>query len=136
MTGLGCTISNCPPYVEPELIKLYTALFAVAGYAIEGSGTKPGLCSLVGVLQWFAQIPRWHYSVFDCVYDFVKDTHDKTRHSLSSALQSELVMFMWLAPLLSADLERGFLDLLVASDASTSFGYGVSYTKIGSAAVH
>ena len=43
---------------------------------------------------------------------------------------------MWLVPLLSADLERGFLDLLVASDASTSFGYGVSYAKIGSAAVH
>ena len=47
MTGLGCTISNCPPYVEPELIKLYTALFAVAGYAIEGSGTKPGRLAMV-----------------------------------------------------------------------------------------
>ena len=67
------------------------------------------------------------FSIFDAVYEFVRrEPADKVQR-LPHKVQMEITVAIWLMPLLGADLGRSFLPKLLACDASTVFGFGVSY---------
>jgi len=83
-----------------------------------------GLAGLLGVVQWFDQLARPLFSVLDTVYEFERRAGPRTRQALSDCHLSELLVVLALAPLWEADLTRTWLPQLVASDASTSFGFG------------
>ena len=83
-----------------------------------------GLAGLLGVVQWFNQLARPLFSVLDTVYEFERRAGPRTRQELSDCHLSELLVVLALAPLWEADLTRPWLPQLVASDASTSFGFG------------
>lgn len=68
-------------------------------------------------------------SVFHEVYDTQRKQPLDTPVSIPPGALGELLVFTLLAPLLVADLEREFLPLLACSDASPSFGFGVSVRK-------
>jgi hypothetical protein len=88
--------------------------------------SQRAFASILGIAQWFAQITRWMYSVFDAVYEFQRREPQQEPVSVSSDALDELLTFVALSPLLPADIERDFIPLVTACDASPSFGFGVS----------
>jgi hypothetical protein len=80
----------------------------------------------LGVAQWFAQIPRWHFAVFQAVYSFQRRIPQDGILKIDSTCLSELLCFAALSGLLVADLERDFVPILATCDASPSYGFGVS----------
>ena len=124
--ALGCTLGNDPPWVEPEITKLRFCLSAIVGLLQTPMLSPRAFAALLGIAQWFAQITRCMYSIFDAVYAFQRlEPQDRPLRVDSHALD-ELLLFAALSPLLPADLEREFTPLLTACDASPSFGFGVS----------
>ena len=59
------------------------------------------------------------------MYDFSRDRTDE-RAALPESVRAELLLFMSVCPLLEADTWRVWQDCVVATDASTVFGFGVS----------
>jgi len=66
------------------------------------------------------------FSIFDKVYDFVRDSNQSAQISLPPAVANELAVATFLMPLLGADLSRDFLCKITASDACPEYGFGVS----------
>ena len=87
--------------------------------------TGDELAAILGTCSWFASLCRPAFSCFHTVYDFARD-----RTSGSSPLpvesRAELLLFLAITPLLEADTWRGWQDCIVATDASSVFGFGVS----------
>ena len=63
--------------------------------------------------------------MFYAVYDFFRK-RSIGRSALPDAVRAELCLFAVLCPLLEADAWREWQDCVVASDASSVFGFGVS----------
>ena len=126
MVGLGCCLGNSPPCVEPDESKLLTLLLAIVGLSAQPSLAPAELASILGVAQWFAQLSRWHFSIFSKVYAFQRLEPQEEERIVDQACVAELLLFAALAPLLSANLERPFASVLAMCDASPSFGFGVS----------
>jgi len=126
ISALGCSLSDDPPLVEADSEKLGRLLRAVLALP-DGAVTPPSqIESMLGVAQWFAQIPRWHLSIFNEVYKARSTTLPDNPVALPPGAALEFHIFLALAPLLAADMSRPFSDLVTCSDASTSFGFGVS----------
>jgi len=127
--ALGVSISNDPPWVEPNAQKLLTLGMAIAE-VVESGTTSPAHCaSILGLASWFVQLPRWHFSVFHAVYDFVEDKNDQASTRVPRPVLRELATFLGLLPLLSLDMEKPIYPLMTATDASPSFGFGVSVRR-------
>jgi len=128
--ALGCHLSNSPPWVEPDLAKLVRLMLACAAFASARVTTPRTVGGLLGTAGWFAQLTQWHYAVFVRAYDLTRGQDLDAEISPTAAAQDELAVFAALAPLLVADVSRPFLSVLACSDASPSFGYGVSVRGI------
>jgi hypothetical protein len=85
-----------------------------------------GVASLLGSAQWFCLPSRPHHSVFDTIYQLARRKPVKVRTTIPKSVSNEMALFTVLAPLLTAALDRQYLPLLTASDASPCFGFGVS----------
>ena len=75
-------------------------------------------------------MPRSFFSVFDEVYVFARLEPGKVIVEVPEAVITELIVFVLLSPLLVANLTRKFDPLLVATDASSSFGFGASACRL------
>ena len=84
------------------------------------------LAAVIGAMQWHCQLNRPSFSVFHNVYLFTKRTPDDVCVPLPSECLHELVDFVFVLPTLLADLTRPWFPELVATDASPSYGFGVS----------
>ncbi len=81
---------------------------------------------ILGVCSWFGVVSRPHYSCFRSVYSFVDRAPAETQLDVPEAVVGEFVLFVALAPLLAAGLDREWLPLLLASDAAPEYGFGTS----------
>ena len=87
------------------------------------------LSAILGSLTHFAMLNRPTLSSFYEVYNFSRAlTGERERVPLKVTF--ELGTFLALAPLLEADLRRPWQDVLVATDASQAYGYGVSVAPL------
>ena len=129
MTALGCSVSSRSATVEPSSEKLLPLFLAWIDLLRKGAASPQGLNRALGLHQWFCLLQRPLFSVFDQVYNFVRQEPDSVRAPLPSMVCAEVAVASLLMPLLGADLSRRFLPLLTASDAAPEFGFGVVYKK-------
>ena len=83
------------------------------------------LQTVLGHLAWFALLAR---PIFSTLHEAYADARrdDATPARPRDACLAELLLFMMLMPFVDADLTRPWSNIIVASDASPSFGFGVS----------
>ena len=113
-------------YLLPERVKLQRLLVGVCHLLDTGAElTGDELAATLGICSWFAALSRAMLSCFHAVYDFSRE-REKLRAALPDAARAELWLFAVLCPLLEADTWRDWQDCVVASDASSAFGFGVS----------
>jgi len=125
IVALGCVLSNDPPWVEPELPKLFSLMLGIVGLCERRRATSDALSSILGTAQWFCQITRWPYSCFLKVYEAARREPMGEQHPVTRAVLDELLTFLLLVPLLPANLERPFAPFVGATDAAPEFGFGV-----------
>ncbi|CAE7383134.1 unnamed protein product, partial [Symbiodinium sp. CCMP2592] len=118
VTALGCDLSNNPVKVEPNGTKLTTR-----------NASPRALHACLGVWEWFAIMQRPLFSIYDSIYGFVRSQPAGQVRDVPSKVQDEMLLTLLLAPLLPIRLDRAPLPLLVATDASKDFGFGVSVSK-------
>ena len=85
--------------------------------------------AVMGSLTWLAMLNRPTFSAFHEVYHFTGPL-TKDRCQVPTEAMSELYTFLALCPLLEADTRRPWQDVLVVTDASQSYGYGVSMAPV------
>jgi len=124
--ALGCSVGNKPAWVEPDCEKLLKLLLTFLGLTSNTSIRPRSLEGMLGIAQWFAQVPRWTFSVFNHIYDVQKSACADDPCTFNELCIAELHVYTLLAPLMVADLERQFLPFIACCDASPSFGFGVS----------
>lgn len=69
------------------------------------------------------------FSCFSKVYDFAKLQHDRLVQPLCDGIMSELSLRIAMFPLWSAHLRRPRWPVMAATDASGSFGFGISLAR-------
>ena len=127
--ALGCSVGNKPAWVEPDCEKLLKLLLTFLGLTSNTSIRPRSLEGMLGIAQWFAQVPRWTFSVFNHIYDVQKSACADDPCTFNELCIAELHVYTSLAPLMVADLERQFLPFIACCDASPSFGFGVSFFR-------
>jgi hypothetical protein len=88
-----------------------------------------GLAAVLGIVEWFDQLARPLFPTLDEVYAFTQQNHPRTSIGLQSDHLLELHLVLALAPLWEADLTRPRPSEIEATDASASFGFGISILK-------
>ena len=83
------------------------------------------LQAVLGHLAWFALLTR---PVFSCLHEVYVEAREQLNGKSRPRNESliELALFTMLLPYIDADLTRPWADIVVASDASPSYGFGVS----------
>jgi hypothetical protein len=126
MVGLGCDLGNSPPMAEPETGKAWEWLTAGIDLCEIGRASPRAFAGALGVSQWFALLSRPYYSIYDAAYEFECRKPQDIPQKVPLPALSEVAVGIALFPLLGAAMDRQYLPLLAASDASTVFGFGVS----------
>ena len=97
---------------------------------LHGAEASPKeLASLGGVIQWQNLLNRPLFSCLHEFYAFVRRDRERDVVPVPSRVQSELALNVALLGLWSADLSREWLPRLPATDASGSYGFGVSLAR-------
>ena len=118
-------------FLAPSRTKLALLLIGVAHFLGTDLIISPdGLSALLGHMSWFTQLNRPLYSCFNVVYDFTRMGDTGAAASLSRPAACELLTFLLLTPVLEADLRRPWTGSLVATDASSVFGFGVAVAEV------
>jgi len=120
-------------HLGPYTAKLGMLLVALCGIVSDEKLRRMSplaFASLNGVIQWFNLLNRPLYSCLLSVYAFAKQAPGHQPTEIPGAVLKELLLVVVLSPLWEADLSRPWATELLASDASTSFGYGVSSVRI------
>ena len=126
VTALSCDLFNDPARAEPAATRLGKALCRALDLLTHPSASPRGVHALLGVWQWFGLLQRGFFSIYDSVYDFVRLEPEFGVKPLPSNVINEFLTTLLLSPLLVASLDRFPLPLLVATDASPDFGFGVA----------
>ena len=84
----------------------------------------------MGHLQWFDVLNRLRLAVHEEVYSFGEGRSEDLRQALPDSFFDEILLSVLLSAFWTADLGRPYLPLLVASDASTSFGFGGAAARL------
>ena len=82
--------------------------------------------TIMGSLQWFGLLARSNFSVYHTVYDFERLPDSGVDRTLPSEARIELQLSFALSMRWSANLAGPFSPMVSATDASTSYGFGVS----------
>ena len=113
--------------ITPSAVKMALVVAGLADFLVRPAREISPLemQTVLGHLAWFALLSRPVFSCLHKVYDFSRAlTTD--RIELDRDIASELALFFCLLPLIDGDLTRPWQNIIVASDASPSFGFGVS----------
>ena len=87
----------------------------------------------LGVQQYFDLLRRSKLSVYNQVYNFVRDPLDTKQTRIPNEVLFELSVGLLLGIYWQVDLRRAFLPLVSATDASSSFGFGASVARVPTA---
>lgn len=129
MTALGCKLSAKPGAAEPVSAKMVPLFLAWLGLLSTRSASPLAVNRALGVQQWFCLLSRPLFSILDRTYEFVRQEPGNKIVDLPGGVCAEIAVSVFLMPLLGADLERQYLPLITACDASPDFGFGVAYMK-------
>ena len=88
--------------------KLVPLFLAFLDLIIRGRASPAALERALGVEQWFCLLNRPMFSIFDCIYEFVKEADRTKVATVPAKVQLEITVAMFLMPLLGADLGRLF----------------------------
>jgi len=117
-------------WLAPNPDKLAAWLQALHSLALATGAGPPSLSPQqmmtgLGIPHWFAQLKRGTYSAFHLVYQHTlkPDIHSTT--PLTPGAWAELLLFLVLTPLVEVDLAASWHPHVLATDASSVFGFGV-----------
>lgn len=108
-----------------SLVKLFCAVLYMWQCGAFLQTTPHQLAALLGVMQWHCQLNRPSFSVFHCVYEFTKSLPGNVAKPIPKRVFEEIALFIFLVPCLEADLARPWLGDVLASDASSAYGFGL-----------
>ena len=95
-----------------------------------GAASPKQVHQFLEVMQWFDLLRRCKLSVYDKVYAFVRDADDACIRKIPVEVLAELSLGLLLGVFWRIDLQRTYLPLLSAIDASTEFGFGASVARL------
>ena len=93
---------------------------------MHGEASPDEIERILGTLQWFDLLNRPKLSVYSLVYKYVQSPRGAEFKGCFGDVMAEIVLGTVLGVYWRTDLTRSFIPMLSASDASTSFGFGVS----------
>ena len=92
--------------------------------------TPRQLSSFIWSLQWWNLLNRPLFSCLSAAYAFCRLDDESSTFALGPLILSELALNISLLGLWVVDLTAGWMNVLGATDASPSFGYGMSLAPI------
>lgn len=104
MTALGCKLASNPGVVAPATTKLIPLFLAWLDVLSKNKASPLAVNRALGVHQWFCLLARPLFSIFDTVYEFVRQEPGDKLVDLPKGVCAETVS-VFLMPLLGADLE-------------------------------
>ena len=123
-TCVGIDISQ-GIFLGPSASKLLSFLDAATDLFKNPVCTPLEMASFLGTLQWFDLLNRWLLSCLMDIYGFIRSDGQETMQEVTAAALGEIMLNTALLPCLEVDLRRPWLDHIVATDASPSYGFGV-----------
>ena len=108
---------------QPKLVKLLPALVWLLGLA---ATTPRSIERVLGHIDWFNLLNRPLFAVLDKSYDFARMEPANGPRPLPDGVKREMAVVIALALEWSFDLDTPWASELVATDASTTFGFGVA----------
>ena len=114
----------------PPASRMWTLLSAVAELLEDPHASPAGVRAFLGTLQWYDLLERSKLSVYDDVYGFAASSPEAEQRCVPRTCLTELLCGVVLGPFWGFDMRTPHQPLIVASDASTSFGLGVSVTEL------
>ena len=111
------------PSCDKMSLVLVGLVFLLSDPSIMLTGLE--LQAVLGHLAWFALLTR---PVFSCLHEVYAEAREQLAGKSRPGDQClvELALFTMLLPYIDADLTRPWADIVVASDTSPSYGFGVS----------
>lgn len=116
-------------YLTPQAPKLSGLLACLVQLLCVACVSPYGLAAILGVVQWFDQLARPMFAILDHSYAFARLPKPNTPQHLPAHVREELLLVLAMAPAWEADLTRPWLERIIATDASTSYGFGISSCK-------
>ena len=86
--------------------------------------------SMLGKIQWYDLLNRFLLSALHGAYDFVRHDEDATIVSVPEGVLGDLALNTALFPYWTVDLTRGWMNTLLVTDASDSYGFGVCVAEV------
>ena len=128
-TALGISLRGGVA-LTPRSDRLGTIPDASADLLSRGACSPKQLSSFIGVLQWQNLLNRPLFSCLGSVYAFCQLADDNTVTSLWPSVLSEITLNVCLLHFWIIDLTAGWMNVIGATDASPSFGYGMGLASI------
>ena len=115
----------CPP-----VPRMWSLLRAVRALLVQRQACPAGVRAFLGTLQWYDLLERAKLAVYDEVYKLAASEPEKLRRCVPTACLCELLCGVVLGAVWGFDVRRSHQPVVLASDASTSFGFGVSVAEL------
>jgi hypothetical protein len=129
-TVIGCDFDGGHGFLDANADKQLQTMHDAVTMLATGAGSPCAVMQLMGSLQWFDLLVRSKLAVYQHIYDFERLPNPAVSRELPSSVRSELQVSLALAPFWSADLGRPYLPLVSATDASTTYGFGVCVADV------
>jgi len=117
-------------WLAPSRDKLLRWTAAVVALLGRPQCSPRQLSALLGQPRWHFQLNRPLYALFLDVYDFARAEPLHVPRTLPPSCRAELLAALMLSPWTEADLTRPWATTLLATDASPSFGFGLSARSV------
>ena len=82
------------------------------------------MASFLGSTQWYDLLTRSKLACYQHVYEFARREPEHKPAAVDQEVLDELLLTAALTPWWTVDLRKPFLESVLATDASTSYGYG------------
>ena len=130
LVALGCQLKSAPPEVSPAADKLFTLYLVLLDLLQMGRVTPFGCCRHHVICAVACSDHQTCAQRLLCSCASQREEPPNITQDLSSVVDTEMWVFLGLLPLIRARLDRPFLPLITASDASPSFGSGASVASV------
>ena len=91
------------------------------------------MASYLGGVQWYDLLCRPKLACYNTVYGFLRLQPQRSARPVPAEILEELLLSVALTPWWAVDLRREFAPLMLATDASTSFGFGAAVADASTA---
>ena len=134
-TTLGCDFDGGQGFLDANSSKEIQVLFDAAFILSKDLVTPDSIMKLMGSMQWFDLLNRNKLAMYDSIYLFEQMPSPESAYRLPGGARSDLQASLALAPFWCADLSREHLPFISATDASSSYGFGVCIANASAAVI-